>query len=56
VVRAPLRSTQGYMTQSLQNEPKSAMILFKRAFESWPYIFVLISIAGFIYIAMTVGR
>jgi len=32
------------------------MQYLKRAFEAWPYVFIAVSVAGFVYITITGGR
>ncbi len=34
----------------------SSAALLKRAVELWPYLFIVISVAGFAYIAMNAAR
>jgi len=37
----------------LQARTNSEVSLFKRAIESWPYVFIIVSVAGLAYIALT---
>jgi hypothetical protein len=40
------------MRQNLDNQHAAAMAAFKRALGWWPYIFILVSVIGLLYIAL----
>lgn len=49
-------TSDGYKGRFLtmpQARTNSEVSLFKRAIESWPYVFIIVSVAGLAYIALT---
>jgi hypothetical protein len=43
------------MPESLQSETRFPVV-FKRVFSWWPYVFVLVSVTGLVYIALAAAR
>lgn len=44
-----------HMPESLESEPRVPLV-FKRVFSWWPYVFVLVSVTGLVYIALAAAR